>query len=181
MQDDFILTSPSTGKIFCSSLATFEERGRLPTTPLPHYHAFWKLWRDHLSSLTESSKGSNTVIDALVALGKGDPEWKNTANHSEITARQEHMRKILSCNPPDVVLLTGMEEYGFRYRRKEFWQFICINEDYVDLWVDAVDGSEEALGLTALLRASIDHELGHWVQTLVCTVVEAHHNLVELT
>ena len=168
MQHNFVLTPVSTGKIFCSTYTTFQEKGLLPTTPLPRDHPFWNLWKDHLVSLIYPGN-SDTAIDALVALERGDPDWKDTASPDDILVRQRDMRAILSHNPPDVILLSGMNDYGFHRRQERFWPFICINEDYVDLWMDAKDGTKRCFGLVALLRASIDHELGHWVQTLVST------------
>ena len=56
-----------TGKIFCSTYNYFFEKELIPTTPLPHYHPFWSLWKDHLTSL--QSQDANDLIDALIAIG----------------------------------------------------------------------------------------------------------------
>jgi hypothetical protein len=162
---DFALTPVSTGKIFCSTYDTFLLKGRIPTTPLPHDHPFWNLWEDHRSSLLQPGN-SDTVIDALIAIEQGSPTWKEHAK-SKISAKQKDMRQILSCHPPDIVLLLDMGDYGFHHRQKRLWPYICINEDYVNSWIFAKNNTKEHLSLTALLRASLDHELGHWIQTLV--------------
>ncbi len=167
------LTPVSTGKIFCSSRQNFEKKKRLPTTPLPRDHPFWQLWQDHRISLGEPGN-SDTIINALIAIAQKNPEWNTNASANTITARQQEMRDILARHPPDVVLLTDITDYGCHLRQEVLWPYICINEDYVDAWITAQPNIEEYLSLTALLRACLNHELGHWVQTLVSSSIHQY-------
>ena len=163
------LTPVSTGRIFCSSSKSFEKKKRLPTTPLPANHPFWQLWRDHLISLGEPGN-SDALINALIAIALKNAEWDSNTTADVIAARQQEMRNILARHPPDVVLLTNITPYGCHFRDEVLWPYICINEDYVDAWIAAVrpvPNTKEYLSLTALLRACLNHEIGHWVQTLV--------------
>ena len=162
----------STGKIFCSNYTSFIENARLPTNPLPSTHPFWQLWLDHRLSLLKPGN-SDAVIDALIAIEQGNPAWKTHTSSDAITAMRTTMRQTLSDHPPHVVLLTGMEGYGLHQRQAKLWQYICFNKDYVIAWKAAKPNTADYLSLTALLRASIDHELGHWVQTLVSS--STHH------
>jgi len=92
---------------------------------------------------------------------------------SKIAAKLSGMRDLLSQHPPNIVVVSGVAEvYSFHPRRPYLWHFICISEEYVQLWVDADKRSDESarsekLALTALLKTSIDHEIGHWIFTLV--------------
>ena len=166
------LTPVSTGKIFCSSCRNFEKKKHLPTTPLPSTHPFWQLWRDHLISLGEPGN-SDTMINALIAIARKNPKWNTSASANTIAARQQEMRDMLAHHPPDVVLLSGLTDYGCHHRQEVLWPYICVNEDYVDAWITAQPNRTEYLSLTALLRACLNHELGHWVQTLVSS--SSHH------
>lgn len=164
-----------TGKIFCSTYDYFFEKELIPTTPLPHYHPFWSLWQDHLTSL--QSQDANDLIDALVAIWLQDPRWTSKLAHDQVDGERRHMRHLLSNNPPHVLLLADVPEDDWSYsaflRGGKSWRFICLNEAYVDLWQEAEDDAEH-LALTALLRAALDHELGHWVQCIVSTCVIIH-------
>ena len=168
------LTPVTTGKIFCSSRQNFEKKKRLPTTPLPGTHPFWQLWQDYLISLGEPGN-SDAMIDALIAIAQKSAKWKTKSSANVITARQREMRDILACHPPDIILLSDITDYGCHFRLEVLWPYICINEDYVDAWNMAQPNSKEYLALTALLRACLNHELGHWVQTLVSSSILSHH------
>ena len=180
MRPTFALTPTSTGKVYCSTFQNFIEKNCHPTTPLPHNHPFWSLWRDHLSSFR--SENANDLIDALIAIELCNPNWKDRASTSARTrtARRAYMRDLLSQNPPDVVLLNDLPDYGLHHRWQQTWQFICLNENIINLWAEAREVEvEQRFALAAVVRAMIDHELGHWVQTLVSTCLEFHH--VELS
>jgi hypothetical protein len=173
------MASPSTGKLFTSTFDAFHVQGIAPTTPLPPSHPFLALWKEHLTELTNYQAGPyDTVIDAFVSLAEGSPTWreKEGMTESKIAAKMSGMRDLLSQHPPNIVVVSGVAEvYSFHSRRPYFWHFICISEEYVQLWVDAdkrLDESarnrrSEKLALTALLKTSIDHEIGHWIFTLV--------------
>ena len=89
------------------------------------------------------------------------------------------MRHVLCDNPPDVLCLADVPvhvwSYGAFLRGRKSRRFICLNEDYVDLWQEAEDDAER-LTLTALLRAALDHELGHWVQCIVSITCVISHD-----
>jgi hypothetical protein len=172
------MASPSTGEIFTSTFDAFDEQGIVPTTPLPPSHPFHALWKEHLAALTSTQAGPyETVIDAFVALAEGSPTWREEEGmtESKIAAKMSGMRDLLSQHPPNVVVVSGVGVYSFHPQRPSFWHFICISENYVKLWVDADKRSDESarnrrsekLALTALLKTSLDHEIGHWLFTLV--------------
>ncbi len=89
----------------------------------------------------------------------------------------ELWKEETSSNDPPFLTITPFEnsgkttasllDYGCLRRQEVLWPYICINEDYVDAWITAQPNRKEYLSLTALLRACLNHELGHWVQTLV--------------
>jgi len=159
------MASTSTGEQFTSTFDDFHVQGIVPTTPLPPSHPFLALWKEHLTELTSSQAGRyDTVINAFVSLAEGSPTWKEEEGMTE--------SKIAA----NIVVVSGMADaYSFHLRRPYFWHFICISEEYVKLWVDADKRSDESarnrrsekLALTALLKTSIDHEIGHWIFTLV--------------
>jgi len=175
----FSTTSPSTGELFTSTFDAFNVQGIFPTTPLPRSHPFFTLWKEHLTALTSTLAGPyDTVIDAFVSLAEGSPTWREEEGmtESKIAAKMSGMRDLLSQHPPNVVVVSGVAEvYSFHPRRPSFWHFICISEEYVKLWIDADKRSDESarnrrsekLALTALLKTSFDHEIGHWLFTLV--------------
>ena len=176
----FSITSPSTGKLFTStSFDALDVQGIVPTTPLPPSHPFSALWKEHLATLTSTQAGPyETVIDSFVSIVEESPTWREEEGMSEskIAAKMSGMRDLLSQNPPDVVVVSGVAGvYSFHPRRPSLWHFICISEEYVKLWVDADKRSDESaqsrrlekLALTALLKTSFDHEIGHWLFTLV--------------
>ena len=163
-------------------------QGIVPTTPLPPSHPFLALWKENLTELTSSRAGPyDTVIDAFVSLAEGSPTWreKEGMTESKIAAKMSGMRDLLSQHPPNIVVVSGVAEvYSFHPRRPYFWQFICISEEYVQLWVDADKRLDESarnkrsakLALTALLKISIDHEIGHWIFTLVLFFFPCQNN-----
>ena len=175
----FSITSPSTGKLFTSTFDALDVQGIAPTTPLPPSHPFTALWKEHLAALTSTQVGPyEAVIDALVSIAEESPAWREEEGMSEsnIAAKMNGMRDMLSQHPPDVVIVSGVEGlYSFHPRRPSLWHVICISEEYVKLWVDADKRSDESawsrrlekLALTALLKTSFDHEIGHWLFTLV--------------
>jgi hypothetical protein len=154
----------STGRVFESTYQAFAVDQRLPETRLAHDHPFWTLWRDHCSSFL--SKDADDLIDALVAIKLQLPNWDDGLTPTAINKHRQTMRDVLSMNPPDVILLKGITDYGYHVRSKPTMKYICINKEYVDLWLDA-KGDLEYLALTALLRACVDHEIGHWIQSLL--------------
>ena len=77
------------------------------------------------------------------------------------------MRELFRQHPPNIVVVSGMEGYGFYLQTPLFWPFILISAEYINLWKDADRSSELGLELTALITATIDHEIGHWIFTLV--------------
>jgi hypothetical protein len=76
------------------------------------------------------------------------------------------MRNLLS---QDVVMLNDLlDTYGLHHRWEQTWQFICLNEKIINLWAEVEEvEAKQRFPLAAVVRAMIDLELGHWVQTLV--------------
>jgi hypothetical protein len=165
------LTSTSTGVVFLSTFSDIEAR-ELPTAPLPSSHPFHAFWKEHIAALTQPGL-YDTVIDALIALVQDDISWRRKSGTALIFTKRHQIRDLLNQHPPDVVVVSGVADvYGFHFREQDFWPFIHISEEYINLWMDTGDkSSERALALTALLGTTIDHELGHWVFTLVSNTV----------
>jgi hypothetical protein len=164
---NLLLNPTSTGEVFASTYDAIE-KGITPKTLLPSSHNFREFWTDHLRALSQPGI-YDTVIDALVALTQGDPSWRSNTNVKGIVARRGEMRQLFQQHPPDIVVVSGMDGlgYGFHHRNSSFWQFIHISEVYINLWKDAERSSEKGLALTVLIASAIDHEIGHWIYTLV--------------
>ena len=166
LQMPFTLNSTSTGEVFVSTYKAIIESRTVPTTQFQLSHPFHAFWKEHIKALTRPGLYDN-VIDALVALAEGDPSWRRKAVSNTIVKKRGTIRELLRSNPPNLVVVSGVDAYSFHLREKSFWPFIYISEEYVNLWTDADRSSEQGLALTALLGAAIDHEIGHWVFTLV--------------
>jgi hypothetical protein len=162
----FSLNPTSTGEVYMSTYHAIIPGNTLPTTLLPRSHPFRKFWTNHLAALCEPGL-FDTVIDALVALAERDEHWREKKGSKAIDTRRRQMRQFFKQHPPNIVVVSGAEDYGFHLRTATFWPFIHISEEIVNFWKDADRSSERGLGLTALIAASIDHELGHWIFTLV--------------
>ena len=167
------LDSSSTGEVFVSTNDAIE-KGIIPQTKLPPDHCFHKLWRDHLAALGRPGL-YDTVIDALVALTKRNPSWRRRTNIDGIVAGRREIREILRQHPPDVVVVSGVDSYGYHHRDARLWPYIQISERYVKLWEAADKSSEQGLALTVVIAAAIDHEIGHWIFTLVGLSVFSCH------
>lgn len=163
------LTPTSTCEIFTSTYDAIKNN-IIPTTTLPGSHPFRQFWMNHVAALGRPGL-YDTVIDALVALTQRDLSWRSKTDGYglEIVGLRQEMRKVFQHHPPDVVIVSDMDKYGFHLRNLSFWPYIHISEDYVNLWKDA-DGSLERLGLAVLIAAALDHAIGHWVFTLVSIV-----------
>ena len=175
----FSMTFPSTGEVLTSTSDDFNVQGIVPTSPLPPSHPFLTLWKEHLTELTSTQAGPyDAVINAFVSVVEGSPTWREQEGMtaSKIAAKMNGMRDLLSQHPPSVVVVSGVAQvYHFHSQRPYPWHFICISEEYVKLWVDADKRPDESarnrrsekLALTALLKTSFDHEIGHWLFNLV--------------
>lgn len=154
----FALSPSSDGGIFQSTYEDIQKI-QVPTTYLPHKHSFRKLWRQHLDSLKQPGGLFSAVVDVLIAIALGDPHWKSKVQ--DIDPIQVEMRHVLACNLPNVIVVHGTEHYSFHIRRLDLFNYICISEDYINLWMGTEDSLPEALGLTALLINTLDHEMEH--------------------
>lgn len=164
---DLLLTPTSTGKILESTYANIEAN-RVPTTHLSTLHPFHTLWREHLASLRHPGL-SDAVIDAFISLTKGNPKWRSRRDLTteQLINNRREIRAFLKEHAPDVVIVSNCSsEYSFHLRKQSFFHLIFISEHYVNLWMNTEE-EEKRLGLTVLLKASIDHEIGHWFFTLV--------------
>ena len=172
------LTSLSRGRIFISTLADYEA-GIVPKTQLPNTHPFHALWDNHWSMVTCPGI-SNGLIDAFLALSKEDPTWVSSSTKDSIVSQRRQIRIFLHQYCPDVILVSGLDDvYSFHSRQQPFTNFICIANEYIDLWISAVPGSENELCLRALLHTCIDHETAHWLFTLVCIIFTMGRNQTE--
>jgi hypothetical protein len=165
---DLLLNPTSTGEVYISAYGAIEGKTR-PTTLLPSSHPFREFWSKHRAALCRPGL-YDRVIDALIALTQRDASWRSrkSTDVDLIVALRHEMKELLGRRPPNIVVVSGMgNSYGFHFRDRLLWPFILISEDYVNLWKDADRSSEMGLSLTALITAAIDHEIGHWMFTLV--------------
>ncbi|CAA7262071.1 unnamed protein product [Cyclocybe aegerita] len=102
--------------------------------------------KEKLGTLDGGGEDSSAPNDS------SSPAWRaHAANSDEIVANRRDMRDLLRSHPPNVVVVSGtVEMYAFHMRRPSLWGFICISEEYVQLWEEASGGAE----------------IGHWVYTL---------------
>ena len=164
MSLELILKPVSKGEVFLSSESS---QDTVPETLLPADHPFHALWKDHLAELADSPL-YNLVIDAFVAICQGTPYWKTGVDTQTVAMVEQEMRDLLRTNPPDVIAVSGMiGAYGYHQRRHHLWSFISISFDYITLWAKSPAGSQKSASLTALLKTCLDHEIGHWLFTLV--------------
>jgi hypothetical protein len=166
---NFTLMPESTGAVFLSKESL---KDTVPNILLPPDHPFHTLWKTHLAELTNSKYPLyDSVIDALVAICQGTPHWKREIDDQTVSTIKSEMRILLSRTPPDVICVDGLAgAYAYHQRLDRLWPFISISLDYIALWVESPPGSREHAGLTALLKTCLDHEIGHWVFTLVSNI-----------
>jgi hypothetical protein len=144
----------------------------VPNTPLPPDHPFHALWKSHLTELVNSPL-YDFVIDAFVAICHGTRHWKSGVDDQTAATIQCEMRNLLHKNPPDVIAVDGLNSiYSYHQRRNHFWPFICISFDFLTLWANSAR-SQKYAGLTALLKTRLDHEIGHWLFTLVSIILDS--------
>jgi len=163
----FALTSSTKGDIFASTHEDFRS-GKVPKTPFPltrSHSRFADLWRGHLAELVDLACYM-PVITALGALATGV-----TSSGSQ---HGTEIKDLLRSHPPNLIILRDAEVkkgkpnyYGLYVRQDGLWPFICLHEHYVNAFFAAKEGSDEELALMAIIKTSIDHELGHWILTLV--------------
>jgi hypothetical protein len=158
------------GEVFVSTSYAVRELSQLPSVILNASHPFWQLWQHHLQSLTQPGSLFEGVIDSLTAILLGNPLWKETSTPTEISRKQSETRSLLIKSPPNIIILKNFPHYGCHERCSTLWNYICVSKRYVKLWVDASEESQRQ-GLLALLVTTIDHELGHWAQTIVSIIV----------
>lgn len=153
----------STGEVFISTCGDIE-KGTVPTTLLPSSHPFREFCTKHLTALCQLGLSGlyDTVIDTLVALTQRDASWRESLDREAIVGHEG----AFSATPSKYCC---RQWYGriFYLQTPLFWPFILISAEYINLWKDADRSSELGLELTALITATIDHEIGHWIFTLV--------------
>lgn len=121
----------------------------------------------------------------FIALALEEDNWYKSVDSGDgIVKLRIAMRKLLKENPPNLVIVkdvptTDSGYYGIHYRQKSLWQFICVNEVYVNGWIASTRESELGLSYAALLDAVIDHELSHWLITLVSNVPYPYISLLK--
>lgn len=172
------LNSHTTGQIFESTAADIA-LGLLPTTPLPNDHPFQLFFQTHLTAITKPGI-ADPFIDACVAVQQGDHQWRRKASSAVIISRRQNMRNLLHQQPPDIIIVDQdiSKGYGFHDRTQSLWPFICITKHYVTNWI-AAEGPLK-LHYEAILKASINHEFGHWLFTIVRNITKALHKLLIL-
>jgi len=166
MSLDFKLTSSTSGAVFKSTYSAIDDE-IVPETRLEPSHPFNELWQDHLAELIDSESGLyDAVIDALADLAGG------MATSHTLQTKRGVIRELLATHPPDVVVVGGLSGHGCHVRSENLWPFICVSNADVAQWCTQQDPRVK-LAQMVVLKATLDHELGHWARTLVSTGV--HH------
>ncbi len=147
--------------------------GIVPTTLLPHSHPFYHLLLSHLQTLTSTAK-YDSVIDALIAVYIGDPKWRSKLSSKRIVTRRGAIRKLLIERTPKIAMVEQniSNGYGFHRRTNVLKNFIFVTKRYVDMLCGAKNNSYEQLAMEALLKATVNHELAHWLFTQVRSLWE---------
>ena len=162
-----LLKSRSQGEIFRAKHKHLES-GIKPKVRVDN-HLFAEFWNDHLTELSSKSRLYEPVIDAFIALALGKVNWRlKSTTRDEVDNCRNTIRTLLKDNPPNLVLVAGVpntDYYGMHYRQSNLWQYICLNEFYVNAFIAATTVSER-LSYAAVMNAAIDHELSHWLVTL---------------
>lgn len=128
------LTPTTTGRVYKSTLRDFES-GILPSLELSQDHPFQLLWQNHRIALTTTGN-CDTLIDAFIAIRRGDPLWRRRSSSDDIVTHRQSMRSLLLNNPPDIVLIeqTFTKGHGFHDREAGKWPFVCITLNI--MWTD---------------------------------------------
>jgi hypothetical protein len=136
--------------------------GIVPKTPLPHSHPFHGLLLNHLQSLTSTGK-YDSVIDAFISVYSGEAQWRSKSSPKNIVARRGAVRKLLIKQTPNFVTIEQdiSEGNGFHNHTHGHGNFIYITKKYADMGND----SYLQLAPEALLKATVNHELSHWLFT----------------
>lgn len=146
------------------------ELSKPPSVILAASHPFRQLWQQHLQTLTQPGSLFEGVIDSLAAILLGNPLWKETLTPIEISRKRLEISSLLIKSPPNIIILKNYRHYGCHERCSPLWNYICVSKRYVKLWVSTSEEMQRR-GLLALLVTTIDHELGHWAQTIVRIII----------
>jgi hypothetical protein len=165
------LISTTTGEIYESTLDAFLG-GVAPTLKLPADHPFRTLWLDFRTKLTTPLM-CDLLIDCYVAVFLQDDQWTKGLSHATIGVHRDHIIGLIRDNPPDLVVLDQPVNngYGIHYRREGVWPYVCITKHWVDEWMLAMSydpNKRIALSFETVLKATLAHEIPHWLLTLVC-------------
>lgn len=158
--------SSFNGKIFVSTAHDVRKMSMVPSVLLAASNPLWELWQCHLTALTQPGSLFEGVVDALAAIFLGDPHWRDSATPADVIQKRSAIRSLLTLTPPNLIVLKNFKHYGCHERCYPLWNYVCLSKRFVKLWMDA-EGSDAWQGLSALLITAIDHELGHWIQSIV--------------
>ncbi|KDR74153.1 hypothetical protein GALMADRAFT_605663 [Galerina marginata CBS 339.88] len=169
MAHTFALSPTSTGNLYTSTITDLDNLVvPLESQAVSEDYEFRTLWRAHFLELTTPGF-HDPVIDALVAIVERSPNWRQQCSIDNICAKRDQVRTVLRCNPPHgIIVAMDKATYGCYYNTGDLWPYICIARNLVVQWVDAQRKLTRyrGLALTAVLKATIDHELGHWFSTI---------------
>jgi len=164
------VTSTTTGKIFQISHADFTS-GVTPTDELPVNHPLSTLWPDFQTKIC-TPDNCPRLLHAYISIFLRNDQWSNGLSFMERAERYDQITKIICDHPPNLLILDQPAQagYGLHLREPGKWPYICITKFWVQEWVIAMAFDPRrrlALALEALLRATLVHELSHWIFTLV--------------
>ena len=157
--------SQFNGDIFISNFHAVHDLCKPPSVRLDPSHPFHRLWHSHLQSLTQAGGLFEGVIDCLAAILLGDPCWKEKTP-TAVSQTQSDVCSLLIRTPPNIIILSSLDDYACHVRCPTLWNFICISNFYVKLWMEA-NKPKHKIGLAALLITAMDHEIAHWAQSIV--------------
>jgi len=158
--------SQFNGDIFVSNFHDVHNLCKLPSVRLDSSHPFHQLWHSHLQSLTQTGSLFEGVIDCLAAILLGDPCWKETTTPTAVSQTRSDICTLLIRTPPNIIILSSLDDYACHIRHPTLWNFVCISNFYVTLWMETIKPRHK-MGLAALLITSMDHEIAHWAQSIV--------------
>lgn len=159
------LESSTTGKVFLQGDKQFNA-GISPTTELSNNHPFISFWKDFREKIV--STNNLTLLEAYTSVYAGNTSWKNGLSVAEYGKRIQQISDIINNHPPDIVII---DQKGWLHLRvPDQWRFISISKYWVDQWKLAMDFDSNrrlTLALETVLRATLVHEIAHWLFTLV--------------
>lgn len=169
------LISTTTGNVYQQTKRDFDsgippsDSELLSETDL--FTIFWKELRQKI--FTAGNNDCRLLLDAYTSIYTGNTGWANGLTFVEHGACLQEVADIIQDHPPDVIIHDVGDVYGYHRREPDRWKYICISKQWINEWRQAMGFKPDrrlALGLEAVIRATLVHELAHWLFTLVSSL-----------